>query len=227
MSCKTLTNKERTFRMISRAKAFTMLTVAAALVALPSATQAQSTWDLTFGSALAVPTSDLADGWDLGVNFTAAGTYWFQDRLGFRLETSVDFLSGDDGNSSASFPTAVPDVNLWHFGGGLEYSVTDRDSDGISVIVNGGGGLTYMKSDEFSIAGSLVAADTFSETYGHLNGGLSFGYPLSDDLTIAVNGSLYVTFADEVDTNIPAFSGVDPFDTAITFPVGITLRFHL
>ena len=125
--------------MISRAKAFTMLTVADALVALPSATQAQSPWDLTFGSALAVPKGDLNFGWDPGVNFTGAATYWFQDRLGFRVETSVDFLSGLDASTTSGFPTALPDLALWHFGGGLEYSVTDRDSDGVSVIVNGGG----------------------------------------------------------------------------------------
>lgn len=200
-----------------------MLTVAGALVVLPASTQAQSTWDLTFGTGISNPVSDLNDNWDIGVNVNVGGTYWFQDRLGFRLETALDVLSGDEFDSTLEFP----DLNLWHFGGGLEYAVTDRASDALSVIVNGGGGLTWIDGDATTIAaGNLNQSTSFSEVYGHLNGGLSVGWPLSDNLTIAVNGSIYVAFADEADTGTIA-PGISPFDSAVTFPVGLTLRFHL
>ncbi len=202
-----------------------MLAVASALVVLPASTQAQSTWDLTFGAGIANPVSDLNDSWGIGANVNVAGTYWFQDRLGFRLETSVDVLSGDNFDSTLD----LPDLNLWHFGGGLEYSVTDRASDALSVIVNGGGGLTWMDGDATKIAtttGNLNQSTSFSEVYGHLNGGLSVGWPLSDNITIAVNGSVYVAFADKTDTATIA-QGISPFDSAVTFPVGLTLRLHL
>lgn len=194
---------------------------AAALVALPVDTQAQSTWDLTFATGIANPVSDLSGEWDGGLNLGVAGTYWFQDQLGFRLETNVDILP----DNGATFGIPLPNLNLWHFGGGLEYSVTDRASDAPSVIVNGGGGLTLMDSDDFTSFPTFVTTDGLSEVYGHLNGGLSVGWPLSDNITIAVNGSIYVVFADEDD--IARIPDVTPFDSAVTFPVGVTFRFHL
>lgn len=211
--------------MISRTNTFLAIAFAGALIALPTNTSAQSTWDLTFGAGISNPKGDFNSAWDIGVNANVAGTYWFQDRIGFRLETAVDVLSGENFGGNASFPTGAPDLNLWHFGGGLEYSVTDRDSDALSVIVNGGGGLTWLDSDDFGTDGGFVTTESLSEVAPHLNGGLSVGWPLSDDLTIAVNGSLYVTFPDEDD--IGAIPGVGAFDQAVTFPVGLTLRFHL
>lgn len=199
-----------------------MLAVAAILMALPAGIQAQSTWDLTFGAGISNPVSDLNDSWNIGASATGAATYWFQDRLGFRVETAVDFLSGE----AISGTQDLPDMNLWHFGAGLEYAVTDRASNALSVIVNGGGGLTLMDGDDAPIAGQIAKKAGFSQTYGQLNGGLSIGWPLSESVTVAVTSSVYFTFADKNDTaTIPGV--INPFDTAITFPVGVTLRFHL
>lgn len=195
-----------------------------AIVAVPGTVAAQSDFDFVISGGIAVPLSDMADAWDVGPNFTFIGDYWFKDRLAFRVEVGADLLSGDDipGKSGG-----VPDMEIYRFGAGLAYSLTDRASSKLSVLINGGGGLSLFNTDPL---GSSSSTEDLTEVYFHINGGAEVGYKVSDRVTLGIQGQFVVAFTDEDDiaflnAALPG-SGPEDFDTALTLPITAVIRIH-
>lgn len=200
--------------------------IAAAVATVPTATAAQassaaSSFDFTIQSGLSAPVSDLSDGWDTGANLGVAASFWLNDRFAVRLDGSVDLLDG----KSTSPNNAVPDLNLFHLGAGLEYSVTDRATSNLRVNLNVGAGITRMQSDH---VGPSSLSPTFGENYLHVNGGVEVAYRITDQVHLGVLSQAYITLADEDDTGF--FRDFNPstdlttFSSAVTIPITVTLR---
>jgi Outer membrane protein beta-barrel domain len=198
--------------------------IIAAVSSAPVSVAAQSSFDFTIIGGISAPVADLSDGWDVGPNLGAAASFWLNDNFAVRVDGSVDLLSGKDISPNRT----VPDLTLYHIGGGLEYSVTDRATSNLNVNLNAGLGLTRMQSD--NIGASSLSAD-FGENYFHLNGGAEVGYRISDQVHLGIQGQAYITLADDADTTffqdfIPGL-GITNFSSAITLPITATIRIML
>src|SRR5690606_26692212 len=155
----------------------------------------------------------LADITEVGAAIGAGVSIPVAGRLAISLDGNVDMLSAADQGPA--------DMRLWHYGAGLQYDVSPRDTPW-SVVLHGGANATTMDTEEFAGAPD----GDFTETYFGLNSGLEVGYDVSDDVQIAVRGSSFFVFADEEETEI-LFAGTDltPFETAVTVP--ITAEVHI
>lgn len=166
---------------------------------------------------IAIPTSDLSDLADEGPSFGVGISFPLSNRLRVRVDGDVDLLSGND--ASGTGPEG-PDINLYHYGAGLEYALVQPGASRWGIDVNVGAGATTFDADEFDVMGTMV---DFRETYFTANGGLTLGYQISERINIFVGGQAFIMFADEDDTAI--FSAInselDPagFDNVVTNPL--------
>ncbi|MFQ5530924.1 MAG: outer membrane beta-barrel protein [Gemmatimonadota bacterium] len=178
---------------------------------------AQESVSVEARGGIAIPTSDLSDIADEGPSFGVGVSFPLNDRLAVRVDGDVDILSGKDASGPGS---EGPDLNLYHYGAGLEYALVQPGGSRWGLDVNVGAGATTFDSDEFDVMGTPV---DFSETYFTANGGLTLGYQVSPSVNVFVGGQAFVMFADEADTAVFAAISpeVDPagFDTAVTIPV--------
>jgi Outer membrane protein beta-barrel domain len=196
-------------------------TIAAAMSTVPATAAAQSDFDFNISGGISVPVSDMADGWDVGTNLGISASFWLNDNFAIRLDGSADLLPGVETAPNNS----VPDLEMFHIGGGLEYSVTDRTTSNLNINLNAGGGLTRMQSDNI---GPSSLSPSFGEQYLHFNGGAEVGYRISDEVHIGVQGQAIFTVTDEDDTGFfrefnPA-TALTSFSSAVTIPITATIR---
>jgi hypothetical protein len=179
--------------------------------------QAQQGISVEARGGIAIPTSDLSDLADEGPSFGVGVSFPLNSRLSVRVDGDVDILSGKD--ASGTDPEG-PDMNLYHYGAGLEYALVQPGDSRWGLDVNIGAGATTFDVDEFDVMGTPV---DFSETYFTANGGLTLGYQVSRSVSVFIGGQAFIMFADEDDTAIFAAinSEIDPagFDTAVTIPL--------
>lgn len=215
----------RRLRGLRRRSVNRWIPVLAALIALawlPSGATAQSKWAFEAQGGVGIPVSDLADLTDPGVTFGVGVAYWLSSRLAIRVDGDVEILNGKDSSGPGS---EGPDINLFHYNGGLQLALTPPDASAWSIRLNAGAGATTFDSDEFSASGSTV---DFSETYFTVNGGLAIGYDVSQNVSIFLDGQWYLAFTDEEDTAI--FAEINPeidamgFDTASSVPLTLGIR---
>lgn len=160
---------------------------------------------------IGIPTGDLADVAETGLDLGLKASYFFSPYFELRADGEVEILSG---NGSA------PDMRLWHYTIGPGVKLTDADVTPWSVIINGGLGITTIDTDSYQ-------GSSFNETYFALNFGAKVGYDLSRQADIFVSSMGYITFADENDTRYFAdIPGGTSFDTAFSLPItaGVTIR---
>lgn len=166
---------------------------------------------------IAIPTSDLSDLTDEGPSFGVGVNFPLTNRISVRVDGDADLLSGKDASGTGP---AGPDINLYHYGAGLEFALVQPGASRWGIDVNVGAGATTFDSDEFDVMGTMV---DFSETYFTANGGLTLGYQVSERINVFVGGQAFIMFADEDDTAI--FSAInselDPagFDNVVTIPL--------
>lgn len=166
---------------------------------------------------IAIPTSDLSDLADSGPSFGVGVSFPLNNRLRLRVDGDVDLLSGND--ASGTNPEG-PDINLYHYGAGLEYALVQPGASRWGIDINVGAGATTFDADDFDVMGTPV---DFSETYFTVNSGLTLGYQVSQGVSVFVGGQAFIMFADENDTAI--FSAInselDPtgFGNVVTIPV--------
>jgi len=199
----------------------------AALITIgsPIAAHAQSRISVDARGGVAVPASDLADLEDVGASLGIGFAYALSSRVSLRIDGDADILSGSDSGVSGS---SAPDLNIFHYGGGVAVSLLEPGSSRWNLAVNVGAGAATFDSDTFSANG--VSQD-FSETYFSTNGGLRIGYDLSSRVNLYASGQAYLMFTDDADTAIfgQVSSEVDPsgFDTAWTIPLTAGLAIQL
>lgn len=197
--------------------------VAAGVFALAPATAgAQQGGSVSFQAqgGVAVPVSDLADVTDPGATFGAGVAYWIGPRVAIRADGDVSLLTGKD--SEGTGPEG-PDVNLFHYNGGLQLRLTDPELSRFHFLVNLGAGATTFDADEPEGGGQ--AAD-FTETYFAANGGLGVGLDLTSAVSLFLDGQWYLVFTDEEETAVFGDFTEDGegFDTGSVVPVTLGLR---
>lgn len=198
------------------------VTAAVIFALAPATLHAQDRGSVSFQAqgGVAVPVSDLADVTDPGATFGAGVAYWISPRLAIRADGDVSLLTGTD--SEGTGPEG-PDMNLFHYNGGLQLQLTDPELSRFRFLVNLGAGATTFDADEPEGAGQ--AAD-FSETYFTANGGLSVGLDVTSAVSVFLDGQWYLAFTDEEDTaGFGDFTGDgEGFDTASVVPITLGLR---
>lgn len=201
------------------------VTAVAALLALhPGAAAAQSsvpTVDLSVRGGVSMPTGDLAEITDVGPAAGADVAFWINDRIAVSVDASVDMLRGDDRSD------LLPDIQLWHYGGGLQARLIPPSSP-VSIKLLGGAGATGFRTNHFEPAGP-GARDRISETYFALNGGAEVGYEMTDQIDLSLRGGAFFTFTDETDLSpLSEMSPeVDAFDSVMTLPITLQVDIAL
>ncbi|MGD2046994.1 MAG: outer membrane beta-barrel protein [Gemmatimonadota bacterium] len=201
-----------TYRHASRLGAIA-LTCLATLPAAAAGQTDESTVDLSVHAGPTMPASDLADITDVGPAVGADIAFWINDHLAVTVDGSVDMLRGDDRAD------ALPDVQLWHYGAGLETNVMPVSSP-VTFELMGGAGATELRTNHFDPTGP-GAPDRLQETYFGLNAGAEAGYQVSDNIDVALRGGAFFTFTDATDLRPLSDMApqVDGFDSMVTLPL--------
>jgi hypothetical protein len=179
--------------------------------------------DVRVGAA--VPAADLTDYADVGVNFGAGAAWHLTDRVALRVDGDVNALPG---RSDVATAGAVPDLRLWHVGGGLQFDLARmRTTSPWSLEANVGAGAATLDTDPFQ-DGPNGEVD-LTQTYPDVNAGLELGYRVSEHVTAAVGGQGLIAFTDDEELS-PLFArnpAAMPADNAVVFPVTATLSVDL
>ena len=218
----------------------------AAMISLAAGTgnlRAQEKFEVEGRGCVAVPIGDLADLQDVGGSVGIGFSSWFSPRIAVQAGGALEILTGVDSDQSGP---AAPDMNLWHYNGGIALRLIDPASASRRTVnINLGAGATTFDSDDFQLSGQTTS---FSETYFTANGGVKVGYEVAQNLNSFAGGQTYLMFADDADTGIfgqlrseiPITAGlsyffgqlrshVDPegFDTLWSIPITVGFSYRL
>jgi len=203
--------------------AFGSALLLAAGLAVPASAQ---DLPLSFGVRVgpSFPVSDLGDLNSTGFAVRADGNYWLSDLFAVGLDLGVDVLSNNDEGSRIS-----ADARLWHWGLQAVVKPTPNDSPWNLLVIGGAGGTTFDTDSFVSDPDGTATFEDFREHYFRVNGDVDVSYRFNDDVSVGVRSGVVVVFADEDDTAVFARGnpGVDPFDTAITIPLTVSLNIRL
>lgn len=186
-------------------------------------------WSFEGGAGIALPVGDLGDNAESGPAFQIAASYFLNPRLALRAEGGLDLL-GTKG-------PVDPDLQIWHFTGGIEYHLTNPTGNTMIAFDLGLGGATFdtgiFQVTTTNPAGTATTA--FQNTYLAMNGGLKLGYNFARHAatnvpmaTIFIQGDLHWIFADAADSQLYAsLNGNQGFDTALTIPITAGIRINI
>lgn len=203
--------------------------VLALTMGIADADAQESPWTVEARGGVAIPVDDLNDFLDPGGTVGIGASYQLNPRLALRVDGDLALLQGDDAPDGAS----LPDMDIWHLGGGIEGQITSPVSPW-NITANVGAGASILDSDSFAqpvvnpVTGET--ADGFTETYFSANGGITVGYELSPQFSVVGGGQAYLIVTDDDDTAI--FGQLTPeadpegFDTAWNFPLHAGFRIH-
>ncbi len=190
-------------------------------------------WSFEGSAGLALPMGDLSDNAESGPAFQLAASYFLNPRLALRAEGGLD-LMGTKGTTSAT----DPDLQIWHFTGGIEYHLTDPTGNTTIAFDLGVGGATFdtgiFQVNDFPSTGA-TSTGGFQNTYMAGNLGLKLGYNFARHgatgvpmATIFIQGDLHVMFADEADSALYAAINNQPgFGTVLLIPVTAGIRINI
>ncbi len=204
-----------------------------ALAILPARADAQLVryspifWSFEGNGGIAIPLGDLSDVAGSGPSFGLAVGYFLNPRLALRAEGSIDLMGEADG------VLVDPNLQIWHYTGGIEYHIADPTQDLLFAFDIGVGGVTF-DTDVFTTPGGTIA--NFGDTYLAGNAGLKVGYnfwrnsqtniPMA---TIFVQGDFHLMFADETGSAIfTSLAGkTTGFGTVYEVPITAGIRFNI
>lgn len=214
----------------------------ATLVAVPVALHAQNmdaegfdeesvmvgvpTVDLEARAGVAIPSADLLEYADPGASFGAGAAWWVSDHVALRADGTFANLQGDEGGIVN--PVTAPDMNLFHYGGGVEVDVPGRSlATPWNLTINAGAGGTTVDTDDFIETGQGL--DDLTETYPNLNAGAEVGRKISEDVLVNVSGQLFYTFMDAEQMSPLAELRVTegPIEAGVSIPVTLSVRWDL
>jgi len=202
-----------------------------ALALLPARADAQVVsyspifWSIEGGGGIAIPMGDLGDVSSSGAAFTLAGSYFLNPRLALRAQGGLDLMGKGDG------ATIDPNLQVWHFLGGIEYHITDPTQQLMFAVDALAGGAT-LDTDFFEVGTTL---SNFSKTVFAASAGLKVGYNFARHAetgvpmaTIYVQGDFhYMTTKEEDTANFAEYNGVQAFGATYSIPVTAGLRINI
>ncbi len=217
-----------------------LLMATVVMVAIPSVANAQAyssrIWSFDVFGGVAIPTSSLSNVSGTGPSFGVGANYYVSNRVGLRLETSLDLLGSGDLSGSQEV-----DVRLYHLNGGLEFDLVDRTDSKVNFTLFALGGVVFVNSEKFSSPPSpsapngTVIAD-WQDAYPELRAGFRLGFQLGDCTPARarvcgdffINGGAHLMFGNEDDTEfIAALYNTSPFGSFYDFPIQIGFRFNV
>jgi len=152
---------------------------------------------------MAIPIGDAKQMWKAGPNAGIGVAYWFNPRIAVRVDGEADFLSGkstgDLGSISGGFN--VPDMKLYHFGGGLVWRAMDPAASMWRITFNVGLGGTHMKSNDYpaGLTEPQPSEANFSQTYWSGYGGVRIGYQFHPNISFSVGSQAHYVLTDHND----------------------------
>lgn len=182
---------------------------------------------------------------EYGPTFGASVGYWIHDRIALTVGGDATLLSGADRDVSPEAAADeqrvfidVPDIDLYHYGAGVEILATPRESP-LEVRFGGGIGGTTIQTDAFpadfvaALPERVRAPDggEFETTDLSIDGRLQVGYDVTERVNVFAGTRAYLSFLEETDTEFfhQAVEEADPqgFDTAWDLPIhaGVKIGF--
>jgi hypothetical protein len=159
-----------------------------------------------------------------GVGANIGLGYWLTDRIAVVANGGYGALNGE---RLASGRTS-PDMQTWHYTGGLEGVVLRSPSRRWQMLADAGVGHTQFDSDPFTNPAN--AQVEFDHTYVTTRGGLRAQYAPSNRFRVSLGTAAHLSFAQNGHTNaLRALdpTRVDPFDTIVTLPVRASVSVKL
>ena len=228
------------------------LMAAVVMVAIPATLNAQAyssrLWSFDLYGGVAIPTSSLGDISKAGPSFGVGADYYVSNRVGLRLEGSLDILGGNDDGLVVPSPlidggSGAPSVRLYHLNGGAEFDLVDRTNSKVSFTLFALGGVAFVNSQKFSLPpgrsstfpDGLVLGD-WQDAYPEVRAGFRLGFQLGECAPARakvcgdffINGGAHLMFGNEEDTEpIAALYNTSPFGSFYDFPIQIGFRINV
>lgn len=177
------TLNRRTRTLARRLTGASLIVTAAALLSSPTGLDAQaSPGDVSFNvrGGVNVPTFDIADAAEPGGSFGVGAKVHLGDRLFLRGNADFGFHPGDG---------AAPDVDVFHYIGGVGYRLTPADARWYASVNLGAGAVTFAPD----------APGDPSFTYLAINAGGEVGYRLDDRISVFLSPQGDIAFSDEAE----------------------------
>ena len=213
---------------------------AAALLAIPVALSAQdpdaylgddesmmSHLELEAGAGIGMSAADLAAYTQPGLAVGAGAGFWVSPHVAVRVDGDFSALGGDA--SGIETATTTPDMNIFHFGAGLEFDLMGRDAaqSPWTVQMNAGAGGSTVDTENFL---DITDEDRdLTETVANLNAGAEIGREISEDIMLTLAGQAFYMFLDEDKFNNlaelrPAEGSIQD---GVNVPVTLSLRWDI
>ncbi len=141
----------------------------------------------------------VADGkklWKPGPNLGIGAAYWFNPRMAVRIDGEGEFLKGrtaaDIGSNGPIAAFDAPNMQLYHYGAGLEWMALDPANTMWRVDLKVGLGRTHMKSGDYpsGLSNPTPSGTNFSHTYWSGYGGLTIGYQFSPNVAFSLGSEV-------------------------------------
>lgn len=202
--------------------------VGALLLVAAGQGEAQGGFALEGQGGVGIPVGALEDLVRPGPTLGLGLAYWFHPQVAIRIDGDAELLRGRDLVGAAT--PRGPDIDIFHYGAGLQFEFTNPWTSRWEVTVNAGGGGTTLDSEEFLLdvdpEGEPLLED-FRATYFHLYGGIGIGVELTRHLHLFLDGQWYLVMADEEETSVLTQASPDleeGFDTASSIPLTLGIR---
>ena len=222
------------------------ITTVAALLAIPVALSAQdpdaegwddegdqiaetATVDLEARAGVGMSAADLGEYTQPGLAVGAGAGFWLTDHFALRVDGDFSALGGDESGETTAATT--PDMNIYHFGGGLEVDLLGRDAVETpwTLEVNAGAGSSMVDTEDFLENTDEGENADVTETVANVNAGAEIGRELSEDVLVSLSAQAFYMFLDEDNFNNlaelrPAAGSIQD---GVNVPVTLSLRWDI
>lgn len=193
-----------------------------ALVAPGELLAQEDAWNVGGQFGLGVPAANVSDLVNTGVSGGFHGTYYLSPRVGLTGGVDIDVFPGKDVNRPTR--NSLPDMDFYHYTGGLEFRVVDPEASSVDFNVNVRLGGTTVDADP--VPTRIGPRLRVTESYVAATGGARLGVDVAENVNLFLSGQYYQVFSDEDETyGLGAVIGQSTgFSSMGVFPLTIGLR---
>lgn len=209
------------------------ITTVAALLALPVALSAQedvvaepASVDIEARAGIGMSAADLSEYTQPGLAVGAGVGFWLNDHFALRVDGDFSALGGDE--SGVATDATAPDMNIFHYGGGVEIDLLGRAIENPWTLqVNAGAGGSTIDTEDFLDIPTIEA--DLTETVANVNAGAQIGRELSENVLVSLSAQAFYMFLDEDNFNNlaelrPAAGSIQD---GVNVPVTLSLRWDI
>lgn len=210
------------------------ITTVAALLALPVALSAQedviaetASMDVEARAGVGMSAADLKAYTQPGLAVGAGAGFWLNEHFALRVDGDFSALGGDQ--SGVVTDATTPDMNIFHYGGGVEIDLLGRDAieNPWTLQVNAGAGGSTIDTEDFLDIPTIEA--DLTETVANVNAGAQIGREVSENVLVSLSAQAFYMFLDE--DNFNNLADLRPAEGAIqdgvNVPITLSLRWDI